>query len=474
MPAPGRPTHAARLLVLALAALAAACRSAPAPASDGAPRPGARSDTAGLRRDVAYLASDALEGRGTGTPGNDSAAAYIARRYAELRLAPVIARDSAACAAMHAPGAALEARPGGSRTRVAPASGEPACGMGFLQRFDAHFAISAHAGVAGGLPTQNVVAVLRGSDPRLRGEFVVLGAHFDHLGRATFGALDPERGDAIRNGADDNASGTSAVMELARRLSARPPRRSVLFANFSGEELGLLGSGYFVAHPPVPLDSIVAMLNFDMVGRLRNDKLIVNGVETAAELRGILDSANAAPTLDVRALGGGFGPSDHASFYGKGIPVLHFFTDLHEDYHRATDDADKVNTAGLAHVVDYAERVTRRIADRPSRLNVVRAAAPPPVSSAADGSRPYLGTIPDMSAEVPGVRLTGVNRGSPSDKAGLRAGDVIVEFDGKPVKDLESYSAALYARKPGDTVAIVVLRDGHRVTLEATLAKRGG
>ena len=460
--APARAPRAirARIGPLACVWLALACRAAPAPGSTAR----AEADTTLIRRDIAHLASDALEGRGTGTAGNDSAALYIARRYRALGLEARGDGDARPCLDEPAPA---------PRTGTRAARSRAHCPGEYLQRFEARSVVAAHAGRADGLPTQNVVAVLPGSDPALRGQYVVIGAHFDHLGRASFGALDPGAADAIRNGADDNASGTAAVMALARRFAARPPRRSVIFATFSAEELGLIGSRHFVENPPVPLDSVVAMLNFDMVGRLRDDKLIVNGVETATEMRAILDSANTEPRLDVRALGGGFGPSDHASFYLKGIPVLHFFTDLHADYHRATDDAERVNVAGVARVVDYAERVARAIADRPARLSVVRTAARPRVSSAAEGERPYLGTVPDMGASVSGVRLSGVNADSPGGRAGLRAGDVIVELDGKGVTDLESYSAALYARKPGDTVQIVVLRDGQRVTVEATLGKRG-
>jgi Zn-dependent M28 family amino/carboxypeptidase len=222
----------------------------------------------------------------------------------------------------------------------------------------------------------------------LRNQYVVIGAHFDHLGRSAQRALDPGSRDAIRNGADDNASGTAAVLELARLFSLAPPRRSIVFVAFSGEELGLLGSQYFVEHSPVPIDSIVAMINFDMVGRLREDKLIVSGVSTAVELPALLDSANTSAAeprgrspwespLRITALGDGFGPSDHSSFYARNVPVLHFFTDLHDDYHRASDDVDKVNAQGEAHVVDVAERVVRGIADRAARLTFVRSATPP-------------------------------------------------------------------------------------------------
>jgi Zn-dependent M28 family amino/carboxypeptidase len=387
-------------------------------------------------RDVRYLASDALEGRGTGTAGNDSAAAHIARRFARLDLAPAF---------------------DGS----------------FRQTFVARSVAAAHAGLPAELPTQNVAAVVRGTDPALRGEYVILGAHFDHLGRSTFGALDPNAANAIHNGADDNASGTAAVIELARLLRRNPPKRSVMVVTFSGEELGLLGSQYFVDHPPVPLEKVRAMLNFDMVGRMQNDRVIVYGVATAQELSEIVARANAASPLELTATGDGFGASDQTSFYAKNLPVLHFFTNVHDDYHKASDDADKVNAVGIARVVLLAERVTREIADRPQPLTFVRAVAAASTMSTRDNTSAYLGSIPDMGAtDVKGVRLTGVRAESPADKAGLKAGDVIVEFAGKPVNDLYAYTDALYAQKPGDTVDVVVIRGTERVAVKVTLGRR--
>ncbi|HEU4996274.1 MAG TPA: M28 family peptidase [Gemmatimonadaceae bacterium] len=393
------------------------------------------SDSARVLADIDYLASDALEGRGTGTPGNDSAAAFAARRYGNLGLKPL--------------------------------------SPGYLQPFEARSAMLAHAGGPAAVRTQNVVAFLPGTDAALRGQVIVVGAHIDHLGRSTAGALDPDARDAIRNGADDNASGSAAVLELARLFSARPVRRSMIFVNFSGEELGLLGSQYFVEHSPVAVDSIVAMLNFDMVGRMRGDSLIVYGVATASELPAILDSASRATRLHVRGIGDGFGPSDHSSFFARNIPVLHFFTNVHEDYHRATDDADKINAAGETRVIALAERIAREIDRRDGRLTFVRAAAPAAVSGSRAGSNVYFGSIPDMSApDVPGLRLTGVRAGSPADSAGIRAGDVVVEFAGKVVSDLQTYSDALYSHQPGDEIDVVVLRNGERVTLRVKLGKR--
>ncbi len=429
------PSYARTPLLLAVAA--ALATGAAAPSVSAAQSRAATPDSLRIRADIAYLASDRLEGRRAGTPGNDSAAAYIARRYRSLGLAS-----------------------------MTPDS--------YLQPFVARPAAGAHT-AAEVLPTQNVVAMLAGTDPALRGEWVVVGAHFDHLGRSTEGALDPEAGTAIRNGADDNASGTAAVMELARIFKAGPTRRSLMFVNFSAEEEGLLGSQDFVEHAPIALDSIDAMINFDMVGRLKNGRLIVYGVATAPEFPALLDSANGG-RVKIFGQGDGFGPSDQSSFYAKDVPVLHFFTDLHEDYHKATDDIEKINAGGEATVVGIAERVIRDLANRPRRVTFVRVPAKPTMSTPTSGSGDvYFGSIPDMAAgDIKGERLTGITPGSPADLGGLKAGDVIVEFAGMPVTDLETYSQALYAHKPGDVVRVVVIRDGQRVTLSVTLGKRGG
>ena len=470
MPAHSSRRRAARALTaLAAATLAgAACRagSAPGPvASPASTAPSDRPDSAAVRRDVAFLASDALEGRGTGTPGNDSAAAFIARRYVTLGLTAVEPAPAV--------GTGCPAPDVVSRAPRAAAAASAAC-RSFMQPFAARSVFAAHAGGPAALATQNVVALLPGRDSALRHQYVVVGAHFDHLGRTSGSSLDADAGEAIRNGADDNASGTAAVLELARLLARAPTRRSVLFVNFSGEELGVLGSQHFVEHAPVPLDSVQAMLNFDMVGRLRDSKVIVYGVATAEELPGVLSWASADLGLQVTALGDGFGPSDHASFAAKGVPVLHFFTDLHDDYHRATDDDDKVDAGGVARVVALAERTVRALADRPERLTAVRAGPPARAAGSRTGSNVYLGTVPDMSAsETRGLRLTGVRPGSPADSAGLVAGDVIVELGGVAVTDLYTYSDALYAHRPGETVEIVVVRGAERKTVRATLGRRG-
>ena len=449
LPVPPFPSLSAtfRRAVPAAALFAAiACR--PASVSPVAVAP----DTASLRRDVTFLSTDLLAGRGTGTAGYDSAAAYVVRRWRQLELTPVLLANAEACGS-----AALGI----------------ACDSVYRQHFVARSAAAAHAGVDPELPTSNVVALLRGHDPALRDQYLVIGAHLDHLGRAAGGALDPQAGDAIRNGADDNASGSAVVMELARLLAANPPRRSVLFVHFSGEELGLLGSQYFVEHLPVPIENVVAMINFDMVGRLREDKLIVYGISTAEEMTGLVDSANVDPKLDLRTVADGFGPSDHSSFYAKGIPVLHMFTDLHDEYHRATDDVETLSIEGMARVARYAERVARGIADRQDRLTPVRRAPPVVSSSPGSGSGAWFGSIPDMVASKdPGVRLTGVSPGSPAEQAGVRAGDVLIEFGGQAVGDLYQFTDALRARQPGDTVRVVVRRAGQPLTFTAVLRSR--
>ena len=425
---------------LALAALLAAggCSLSRAPRG---PAPDLEGGAARIAADVAILADDAMEGRGAGTAGNDSAAAFIARRFASLGLRPLD-------------------------------------GASFLLPFTAHAAAFGHGSEpAPALAGKNVAAVVPGTDASQRGRYVVVGAHFDHLGRSPRSSLDPQARDAIRNGADDNASGTAVVLELARRLKRHPTRRPVVLVLFDAEELGLLGSRDFVERPALPLDSIEAMVNLDMVGRLRDDKLLVFGTGTATELSALADSANlpaGAGALQLAKVPDGLGPSDHASFARKGVPVLHLFTDVHEDYHRATDDAAKLDAAGAARVAAFAERVVRRLADQPARLTRTPAmAVARPRATPSTGARPWLGSMPDMGAAVRGVRLAGVSPGSPAAEAGLREGDVIVAFDDTEVADLQGYSDLLYARKPGDTVQVTVMRGAERLTMKVTLRARG-
>ena len=393
-----------------------------------------------LLNDVKFLASDALQGRKIGTPGADTAAAYLARRFQAAGLQP-------------APG-------------------------GWMQRFTVDPAAPAaqHSGI-GGAHGENVIGVLPGRDPALEDQVIVVGAHYDHLGLGGFGSLAPDSTGKVHNGADDNASGSAALVAIARRLAAHRPARTVVFIAFSGEEEGLLGSEWYVKHPLYPLDHTVAMINLDMVGRLRDSKLIVYGSATAQEWPALLDSLNATAHFDLKEHGDGYGPSDQSSFYAAHRPVLHLFTDLHGDYHRPTDDWQKINADGLARVADFAAAIATAVADRRAGLTFVDVPQPAVAADSTPAVTPgygaYLGTIPDMSEAPGGVALTGVRAGSPAEKAGIKAGDVIVRMDGKDVKDLMAMTEVLRAHKAGDTIEIVVRRNGVEVVTRPTLGVRG-
>jgi len=425
MSAPRIHLRAALLLTLALPTGLVAQRSAP-------PR---------LQADISHLADDQLEGRRIGSAGAARAADWIAGRFQELGL------------------------------KQAPGLG------GWFQDFTVSPDAPAVRGTSfGGVTGRNVVGILPGRDPKLAGQYVVIGAHYDHLGLGGPGSLDPDSVGVPHNGADDNASGVVALLEAARRLALRPPARSVLFLAFSGEEEGLLGSSAWVKAPAVPNDSVTAMLNFDMVGRLRDDKLIVYGVETATEWRGLLDSLNATARFQLTAQGDGYGPSDHTSFTVAKRPVLHFFTGTHEDYHRTTDDWQKINLEGIERIAEFAGGIVWSIGNRGAGLTFVDL---PPPAAPAGGSRSsgygaYLGSIPDMSENPGGVRLSGARAGSPAEQAGLKAGDILVKIGTFDVPDLQAMTEALRAYKPGDEVEVVFRRDGQEMKTRVVLGRRGG
>lgn len=389
--------------------------------------------------DIKFLTDDRLGGRLTGSPGADTAAAYLARRFRAVGL-------------------------------------QPAAG-GWFQPFmvarDAPVAQHAHAA---GVTSSNVIGLLPGRDPVLRNEVVIVGAHYDHLGLGGFGSLDPDSTGAVHNGADDNASGAAMLIRIAERLAAAPPARTVVFIAFSGEELGLLGSAHYVKQPIYPLSATVAMINLDMVGRLRQKRLIVYGAQTAAEFPALLDSLNWHAGFDLKAQGDGYGPSDQSSFYAAGKPVLHFFTDLHEDYHRTTDDWQKINVEGMDQVASFVTGVVTALGNRPGPLTPVTSAPRRATLGAvvSPGYGAYLGTVPDMTHSPGGVRLLGVRAGSPAEQAGLRGDDVITRIGDMTVPDLQAMTDALRSHRPGDTVEIVVRRGDVTTTVRATLGQRGG
>ncbi|HEY5314099.1 MAG TPA: M28 family peptidase [Pirellulales bacterium] len=315
---------------------------------------------------------------------------------------------------------------------------------------------------------KNVIGVLEGEGPHAD-ETIVVGAHYDHLGFGGEGSFVPEKRE-IHNGADDNASGTADLIEVARRLSTRGKRlpRRVVFIAFTGEERGLLGSAYYCRHPLFPLDKTVAMLNMDMVGRLSDAKLTVQGVDTAKQFGEVLDKANAEYNFKITRQTGGFGPSDHSSFYGHKIPVLHFFTGIHKDYHRPSDDFDKINVPGMRQVAGLVTDVALALAEAESRPTYQESKRPP-MAGGGGGDRPYFGSIPDFAPTEPGYGISGVTSGSPADKGGLKAGDIIIKLGESRIGNLEDFDSALRKHKGGDKVPVVVRRSGKELTLTVKL-----
>lgn len=316
---------------------------------------------------------------------------------------------------------------------------------------------------------KNVIGVLEGDGP-LADQTVIVGAHYDHVGMGGEGSLSPGSRE-VHNGADDNASGTAGLLELARRLGGRAQKlpRRVVFLAFTGEERGLLGSAHYVQEPVFPLEKTVAMINMDMIGRLEGDRLTVFGTGTSPVWNEWLDPAADASRLQLARKPEGFGPSDHASFYAKRIPVLHLFTGTHSDYHRPTDDWDKINYAGMTQVLDLVETLVVRVAEteEPPAYVEVQGRA----SIQRDGARPYFGSIPDFSSDAEGYAIQGVAPGSPAELAGIQGGDVIVRLGGSQIGGLDDFDLALRKFSAGQEVEVVVLRGGEEVTLRATLAK---
>ena len=322
----------------------------------------------------------------------------------------------------------------------------------------------------------NVIGLLRGTDPALRAQAVVVGAHYDHLGHGGETSLAPERYGEVHPGADDNASGTAGVIGLARRFAAEgAARRTIVFVAFAGEEMGLLGSSHYVRAPAIPLDHTVAMLNMDMIGRLRDDTLYVFGVDTGKEFREVLDAANRDVGLRFKLSGDGYGPSDHSPFYGKDLPVLFFFTGPHPDYHRPTDTVDTLNGPGLSRVVRLVAGVLHRVAEGSAPVTfarVERSTPSRPSAARGQGYGPYFGLVPEFGQPDDGVRLNGVLAGSPAEKAGLRAGDLIVRFDGRAVRNLEDFVFVLRGKRAGDLVEVVYRRGDEEHAASAVLGTR--
>ncbi|MFN5308663.1 MAG: M28 family peptidase [Candidatus Kapaibacterium sp.] len=318
--------------------------------------------------------------------------------------------------------------------------------------------------------TANIIGVIRGTNPARAEEYIAIGAHYDHLGMGEYGSLYAGKKQLPHYGADDNASGTAAIMEIAARLAKQPLERPVIVMAFSGEEMGLLGSAHYVKNPHIPNAKIAAMINLDMVGRLKDNKLNVHGTGSSSKWNGWIDSLAKLHQFELSKSEDGFGPSDHSSFYGQDRPVLFFFTGLHSDYHRPTDTWDKINYTGEARIIDFVGNVIMSIASMNTLPDFVK------VKQSADASRPMkfsvtLGVIPDYSDNPKGLKITGVRENSAASKAGIQTDDIIIKLGETTIKNIYDYTYALGKFKAGDEAMITVLR-GPKEDKEVTVKVR--
>ncbi|MCD6065699.1 MAG: peptidase [Bacteroidetes bacterium] len=392
----------------------------------------AQTDLANIKKHIQYLASDKMEGRGTSTTGEDKAANYIANCFKKLQLEP-------------------------KGNVTSPTKGKYDT---YNYYYDFYFKknTNPHDTSTVGIKERrgkDVVAFLDNGAPAT----IVIGAHYDHLGLGfDHNSLDPNPENQIHNGADDNASGTAGMLELARYYASDNEKEkfNFLFIAFSGEELGLLGSKKWCDNPSYPLDKINYMINMDMIGRLNDttEKLIIYGVGTAPEFVPLIDSTNKQFTFSIKKDSSGIGPSDQTSFYLKDIPVLHFFTGQHSDYHKPTDDAEKINYLGEKRVLDYITKLIKRtealpkLKFTPTRMQETKSTK----------FKVTLGVMPDYAFEGKGLRIDGVTNGKPAAKAGLEKGDVVIELGGIKVDGMDAYMKALSQYNKGDKAKVKVLR----------------
>ncbi len=382
----------------------------------------------GLKQDVTFLAADDLGGRAIGTEGEQKASEYLAAEFEEIGLLPK-----------------------GTE--------------GYFQSFTVSKPSNPHEeaiiGTDGeGITGRNVVGFIDNNSENT----IVIGAHFDHLGMGGQGSL--HRGDsAIHNGADDNASGTAALVALARILKHEEHKSNFLFIAFSGEENGLWGSNYFVKNPTIDLSKVNYMINMDMVGRMNEEKtLAINGVGTSPSFVPALDLAN-ADSLKLVTSESGVGPSDHTSFYLQDLPVLHFFTGQHVDYHRPSDDSDLINYDGLLLVVKYIDRLVSQLDTEP-KLAFTK-------TKDSNGDSPRftvsLGVLPDYLYDGKGMRIDGVSEDKPAQAAGLMKGDVVVQMGDSTIVDMMSYMRALSSFQKGDEVLLGYERNGEKKEVKVVL-----
>ena len=320
---------------------------------------------------------------------------------------------------------------------------------------------------------KNVAGFLKGNDESLNDQYLVIGAHYDHLGYGEIGSLYRGKEKKIHYGADDNASGTAGVMELAEKFSSikNKLKRSIIFICFSGEEIGTLGSSYFVNHSPVPLNDISAMINLDMIGRLNVEKnLIIYGMGTSTIWKSLVEKDKSNFDFNLKLKDDGYAPSDQSSFYAKNIPVLFFFTDIHSDYHRPTDIASKINSSGEEEILKLVDEISYQVDTLSAKLDYIN--VPRKDTGEKVSFKVYVGTIPDFSSQVNGYKINGVSEGSPAQKGGLKGGDIITNFGGKKISNIYDFTYALSDFSPGDIVDVVVLRDGKNLNFKIELGVR--
>ncbi len=404
--------------------------------TDGSERISSGLDAAAVRyaADVNWLADDARQGRGLGSMGLAEAGKWMEKQFEHIGLEP--AGDD-----------------GGYRhvfgVPIADPS-NPHAQKGFVYAF-------------------NVMGRIPGN-----GEFdgvIVIGAHYDHLGFGDDGSLEPDSR-AIHNGADDNASGTAALLEVARQMNERRGqlKRDVVFMAFSAEERGLVGASNIVRRPPegLVIESIVAMVNMDMVGRLRDEKLSVLGGDSAEEWDDLVGPLCDHYGFECTVGGDGFGSSDQSAFFAADVPVLHFFTGTHSEYHKPSDDANLINAEGGARIAWLVSDVASTVANREGELTLVKTSDGPQRRMAL---KARLGTIPDYAGPAdgsPGLLLSDVRPESPAEEAGLQRGDIIVQIGDMEIASVQDYMVVLSESNPGDTARVIVIRDGERVEMEVT------
>ena len=382
-----------------------------------------------IKTDVAYLSSDSLEGRETGTKGEKIAAKYIAKRFDEMSL---IAKGK----------------------------------INYFQDFNFKAIKNPHEEISFSeeqnnetITARNIVGYIDNNSDKT----VVIGAHYDHLGYGSESSL--YRGDEkkIHNGADDNASGVALMLDLAGRLKYSKAQNNYLFVAFSGEEMGLLGSNYFVKNPSISIDSINYMINMDMVGRLKEDySLAVYGLGTSPIFKQTIKSNN--ELFKIIENESGMGPSDHTSFYLADIPVLHFFTGQHSDYHKPSDDPDKINYEGMGLISDYIFKIITDLNDN-GKLSF---RATKNESEDVPRFKVSLGVMPDYLFDGEGMKIDGVSKDRPAEKAGILKGDIVIKLGDYNVPDMMSYMRALSKFQSGESTSVLIQREGKTIKKEIT------